>query len=352
MQYAPVSTTGSDRSRQLRCARSPFKFETTSASTSAELRPGVQRFSGIHSSHHVALESSGMNESLRQPIRNRLTDRVGKHLDTGKAAETRDDFCQVRDLGVAVLYHSRGSFGVYLTVTSRSHSPDLTDLHICRRDPVNDPPGISPYYELAKTCELITKGQADFGVGFENKELLEHPRYCRGSYAPEVIDGGSCEDYARLVFINRPPPGAPSPRQAGCLPQSWSGRASSSSRKSPKAPSTSSKGTRSPESVATRERTSARSRRSARACSRASIRSIPIIAATGSPCRSRMMSASDTAATRPDTPRRVASVILKRRSTVGTGQLYRFLYSSAMVVPTKTKARGLEPRRRAPVAEY
>ena len=271
-----------------------------------------------------------MNESLRQPIRNRLTDRVGKHFDTGKAAETRDDFCQVRDVRVAVLYHSRGSLGVYLTVTSRSHSPDLTDLHICRRYPVNDPPGISPEYELAKTCELITKGEAGLGVGFENKELLEHPRYCRRSYAPEVIDGGSREDYARLVFINRPPPGAPSLRQAGCRTQSSSGRASSSSRERPKVPSKSSKGTRSPESVATRERTSARSRRSARASSRASIRFIPIIAATGSPCRSRMMSTSEAAATRPDTPRRAASVILKRRSTVDTGLLYRFLYSAAI----------------------
>src|SRR5271166_5730376 len=72
-------TTGSDRSRQPRRARSAVKFETTSASTGAELRPGVQRFSGILSSDHMALEPSGMNESFCQPIRNRLTDRVGKH---------------------------------------------------------------------------------------------------------------------------------------------------------------------------------------------------------------------------------------------------------------------------------
>jgi hypothetical protein len=273
-----------------------------------------------------------MNKSLRQPIGNRLTDRISKHLDTGKAAETRHDFSEVRDLGVGALHHSRGSFGVYLTVTSRSHSPDLTDLHICRCDPVNDAPGISPNYELTKTGELITKREAGFGVGFENKELLEHPWRCRGSYAPEVVDGGSRENYARLILINRPPPGAPFLRQAGRRTQSSSGTASSSSRESPKAPSTSSNRTRSPESVATRERTRARSRRSARACSRASIRSIPITAATGSPCRSRTMSPSATAATRPDTPRRVASVMLMRRSTVDTFQLYRFLYSCATAV--------------------
>ena len=68
-----------------------------------------------------------MNESLRQPIRNRLTDRVGKHLDTGKAAETRDDFCQVRDLGLAVLYHSAAA-SAYTSPSLRAPTAQISQI--------------------------------------------------------------------------------------------------------------------------------------------------------------------------------------------------------------------------------
>lgn len=69
--------------------------DTASASTSAELGPGIQGFGGFHRCHHVALEPSSVNESLCQPIWDRFTNGFGKRLNAGDAAEMCDDFSKV-----------------------------------------------------------------------------------------------------------------------------------------------------------------------------------------------------------------------------------------------------------------
>jgi len=162
------------------------------------LSPHVDGLLEIKSSDILASHPHCVDQSIREPIRNRFSRRLLLHTNViGQSTEALDHLAELNNLwtvGVR-LAHPRRGLGIDFRVGPLAYGPHFTDLHrLVLGDAVDDAPGVTTDYKLPETGQFSTKRVAGLGILQQEKDLLQHLGHRVWTDASEVIDRWRRED--------------------------------------------------------------------------------------------------------------------------------------------------------------